>query len=279
MLPAGGPVGVAPRAGLGTPTKEKKGTAMAPTPDKAAADERLYESPAGTSFSARPAREADIPCLVAEPRGRGRRAGSIIVLDGSRLIRRIGRLVEKGDVDPASLPRIVGVDFDDPLSDCTPWWHPAFKEEAPDFGGGADRFLDAAVLPVARAELEGGGAGGPSAPLALLGYSLGGLLCLQALMRTGAFDEYLIASPSTWYPGFVNKLARTPVQKGPRVVIACGRDEGLDHPEPIRGIRQDTDRAVEALTAKLSSPPKLLVDDFDHHQGLTVRLKKLLAAY
>lgn len=212
-------------------------------------------------------------CVTAESPGGEHASGLLVVLDGTRQMRRIGRMVEKGEVDPAGLPRMVGVDPEDVLHDYTPWWHPAFKKGANDFGGGADDFLDGVVLPIveeARGDEDG--------RVVLMGYSLAGLFCLQALMRTDRFDGYLVASPSTWYPGFVNKLERSALgTRAARVVIACGRDEGKDHPEPIRGLRQDTDRTMQALAGKLTDPPKLILDDFDHHKGSSKRIMTLLA--
>lgn len=212
---------------------------------------------------------------VARPTGCDVRAGLIVMLDGTRLLRRVGRLVDDGELDPRLLPVMVGIDPDEAdkgLAQYTPWHHPAYRPGAPDFGGGADTFLADVVLPAAR-EVRGGGVEGP---LGLLGYSLAGLFCLRAMELTDAFDTYLIASPSTWYPGFVNHLARTPLAGDPRVVIACGANEGLDHPEPITGIRQDTDRLVATLSAKLTRRPLVITDELDHHRGLATRLHALL---
>lgn len=231
--------------------------------------------------------------------------GLLVVLDGTRVLRRVGRMVDDGELDPARLPIMVGIDpnpEDRGLYEYTPWWHPAYRRGAPDFGGGAAAFLEDVVLPVAReaqaamaaeaprglaangsSEADGTASGDAQAggdrvttPVGLLGYSLAGLFCLYAMMRTSAFATYLLASPSTWYPGFVNHLARTQLAGDPRVVLACGADEGLDHPEPIAGIRQDTDRLVAALSAKLSRRPVVIIDELDHHRGLPVRLRALL---
>ncbi len=95
-------------------------------------------------------------------------------------------------------------------------------------------------------------------------------------MRTDAFSTYLLASPSTWYPGFVNRLARTPLACDPRVVLAYGTDEGREHPEPIAGIRQDTDRLVSTLSERLTHRPLVAIDGLDHHRGLATRLQALL---
>ena len=274
--------------------------------------------------------------------------GLLVVLDGTRVLRRVARQIDAGLLDAARMPLMVGIDPDPAdrgLAQYTPWHHPAYKPGAPDFAGQAQAFLEQTVKPVAReaqaalglneasghgtdgghaeaardcAEAggcvtegmlaSGRGAGGcaeatrgraeagsytaasgsdgaasaPDAPgggVGLLGYSLAGLFGLHCLMSTDIFSTYLLASPSTWYPGIVNRVARTPLACDARVVLACGANEGLDHPEPIAGIRQDTDRLVEALSCKLSRRPVVVIDELDHHRGLDVRLRALLGRW
>lgn len=96
------------------------------------------------------------------------------------------------------------------------------------------------------------------------------------MLNTDVFSTYLLASPSTWYPGIVNRVARTPLACDPRVVVACGANEGLDHPEPIAGIRQDPDRLVACLSERLTRRPVIVIDELDHHRGLATRLQALL---
>lgn len=271
--------------------------------------------------------------------------GLLVVLDGTRVLRRVARQIDAGLLDAARMPLMVGIDPDPAdrgLAQYTPWHHPAYKPGAPDFAGQAQAFLEQTVKPVAReaqaalglneasghgteggraeaardcAEAGGqttasgpgvasgraeaardraeagsytaasgsdGAASAPDAPgggVGLLGYSLAGLFGLHCLMSTDIFSTYLLASPSTWYPGIVNRVARTPLACDARVVLACGANEGLDHPEPIAGIRQDTDRLVEALSCKLSRRPVVVIDELDHHRGLDVRLRALLGRW
>lgn len=218
---------------------------------------------------------AGVPCIVARPSGCASASGAFVVLDGTRVLRRVDRLVAEGKLDPTCLPVMVGIDPDPAdrgLAQYTPWPHPAYKPGAPDFGGGADAFLADTVLPVAEA-LRGEH---PEGPIGLFGYSLAGLFGLFAMLNTDVFSTYLLASPSTWYPGIVNRVARTPLACDLRVVVACGSNEGLDHPEPIAGIRQDTDRLVACLSERLTRRPVVVIDELDHHRGLAVRLQALL---
>ena len=214
-------------------------------------------------------------CTVARLNGGASAPGALVVLDGTRVLRRVDRLVAERRIDPACLPLMVGIDPDPAdrgLAQYTPWSHPAYKPGAPDFGGGAEVFLADTVLPVATALRREH----PEGPIGLFGYSLAGLFGLFAMLNTDVFSTYLLASPSTWYPGFVNRVARTPLACDPRVVAACGANEGLDHPEPIVGIRQDTDRLVACLSERLTRRPVIVIDELDHHRGLAIRLQALL---
>ena len=220
----------------------------------------------------------DGPCDTTRPSGSASAPGALVVLDGTRVLRRVDRLVAEGKLDPVCLPLMVGIDPDPAdrgLAQYTPWSHPAYKPGAPDFGGGAEAFLRDTVLPVATALQEKH----PEGPIGLFGYSLAGLFCLFAMLNTDVFSAYLLASPSTWYPGIVNRVARTPLACDPRVVVACGANEGLDHPEPIAGIRQDTDRLVACLSERLTHRPVVVIDELDHHRGLAVRLQALLECW
>mgnify|MGYP004531350309 FL=1 len=218
---------------------------------------------------------AGVSCVVARPSGCVPAPGVLVVLDGSRVLRRVDRLVAEGKLDSTCLPVMVGIDpdpVDHGLAQYTPWSHPAYKPGAPDFGGAAEAFLRDTVLPVAKVMRNEHSEG----PIGLFGYSLAGLFCLFAMLNTDVFSTYLLASPSTWYPGIVNRVARTPLACDPRVVVACGANEGLDHPEPIAGIRQDTDRLIACLSERLTCRPVVVIDELDHHHGLAVRLQALL---
>ena len=83
--------------------------------------------------------------------------------------------------------------------DLSPWPAPAvFGNE--DFGEGAAEtlaFLLNNVVPAGKA---------PGAKTFLGGYSLAGLFALWAGYRTDRFDGIAAASPSIWFPGFVDYM-------------------------------------------------------------------------
>lgn len=264
---------IVPEVIAGVPCIVACPTGLVPTPGAVVSDSCPVARPSdcGSALDAL----AGVPCTAARPSGRAPAPGALVVLDGTRVLRRVDRLVAEGRLDSACLPVMVGIDPDPAdrgLAQYTPWPHPAYKPGAPDFGGAADVFLADTVLPVAETLHREH----PEGPIGLLGYSLAGLFGLFAMLNTDVFSTYLLASPSTWYPGIVNRIARTPLACDPRVVVACGANEGLDHPEPIAGIRQDTDRLVACLSERLTRRPVVVIDELDHHRGLATRLQTLL---
>jgi len=95
------------------------------------------------------------------------------------------------------------------------------------------------------------------------------------MQTTCHFDQYLLASPSTWFPNFVETFDTSHVQSDVRWCIASGENEGEHHPEPLRSVRQTTDALVEKLAPAAPNYQRLL-DSYDHHKGLELRLQRLL---
>ena len=95
----------------------------------------------------------------------------------------------------------------------SPWpAPPAFGKEA--FGGGAGETLER-VLALCR---------DPERRYCLGGYSLAGLFALWAAGRTDRFAGVAAASPSVWFPGFVEDLTVHP-PKTRRVYLSLGDRE------------------------------------------------------
>ena len=95
------------------------------------------------------------------------------------------------------------------------------------------------------------------------------------MQTTCHFDQYLLASPSTWFPDFVETFDTSHVRSDVRWCIASGENEGKNHPEPLRSVRQTTDALVEKLAAAAPKYQRML-DSYDHHKGLELRLQRLL---
>ena len=202
--------------------------------------------------------------------------GLLVVLHGSLLMPKIAALLSSGKLDATKLPQCLAITAPSDQDCYSPWPATSARTKAPNFGGFGREFLSDIVLPAvekyaALATHTDQGA----CPLTLLGYSLSGLCSLFEMQTTCHFDQYLLASPSTWFPDFVETFDTSRVRSDIRWCIASGENEGINHPEPLRSVRQTTDALVEKLAPAAPNYQRLL-DSYDHHKGLELRLQRLL---
>lgn len=119
-------------------------------------------------------------------------------------------------------------DWNDDLS---PWPAPAvFGKE--DFGGGAEAmmgYLMEEVIPL----LEDPGAG-PKKEIIIGGYSLAALFALWAGTKTDRFTGIAAASPSMWYPGFLDYLRDNPPHAGTIYLSLGNKEEKTRNPVMAR---------------------------------------------
>lgn len=202
--------------------------------------------------------------------------GLLVILHGSLLMPKISSLLSSGKLDATKLPQYLTITAPSDIDCYSPWSAPCVRAKTPDFGGFGQEFLSDVVLPAVEkyAPLATHTAQG-TCPLTLLGYSLSGLCSLFEMQTTCHFDQYLLASPSTWFPDFVETFNTSRVRSDVRWCIASGENEGINHPEPLRSVRQTTDALVEKLAAAAPNYQRML-DSYDHHKGLELRLQRLL---
>ena len=109
--------------------------------------------------------------------------------------------------------RLITVKVNDWNRDLSPWKAPAvFGRE--DFGDGAEAFLRK-TLPLCEDS---------SKTYVIGGYSLAGLFALWAACRTDVFCGVAAASPSAWFPGFLQYM-REQGMKGRAVYLSLGDRE------------------------------------------------------
>ena len=112
--------------------------------------------------------------------------------------------------------------------DLSPWEAPPVFGKLP-FGGRAEAtlaFLTDRLLPELRDRL----ALPEKAELCLGGYSLAGLFALWAATRTQLFSAVAAASPSVWFPGWLEEVKAHPIQ-APVVYLSLGdREERTKNP-------------------------------------------------
>ena len=202
--------------------------------------------------------------------------GLLVILHGSLLMPKIAALISAGKIDATKLPQWIAITAPSDQDCYSPWSATSVRTEAPNFGGFGQEFLSDIVLPAVEkyAALVTHTAQ-DTCPVTLLGYSLSGLCSLFEMQTTCRFDQYLLASPSTWFPGFVEAFDISHVRSDIRWCIASGENEGDRHPEPLRSVRQTTDALVEKLAPAAPKYQRML-DSYDHHKGLELRLQRLL---
>ena len=103
--------------------------------------------------------------------------------------------------------------------DLSPWKAPAvFKTE--DFGGGASKTLEEIITLCADKNRK----------YYIGGYSLAGLFALWATCQTDIFSGVAAASPSVWFPGFLDYM-KTHEMKSQNIYLSLGdREEKTKNP-------------------------------------------------
>ena len=202
--------------------------------------------------------------------------GLLVVLHGSLLMPKIAALLASEKLDATKLPQCLTITAPSDQACYSPWPASSVRIKVPNFEGLGKEFLSDIVLPAVEkyASLATHTAEG-ACPLTLLGYSLSGLCGLFEMQTTCHFNQYLLASPSTWFPDFVETFDTSHVRSDIRWCIASGENEGKNHPEPLRSVRQTTDALVEKLAVAAPNYQRML-DSYDHHKGLELRLQRLL---
>ena len=151
----------------------------------------------------------------------GNRASSNVLIqmvddhDLSGMENEVNAITEKAGDDFC----LVALKVDDWNHDLTPWNAPAvFGDEA--FGDGAEKTLSCVL-----AELND-----PGKHYYLGGYSLAGLFALWAAFQTDRFDGIAAASPSVWFPGFVDYMRNHSIQTRSVYLSLGDREEKTRNP-------------------------------------------------
>lgn len=109
----------------------------------------------------------------------------------------------------------------------SPWEAPPVFGNAP-FGDGAEGTLDALIslLPELKTQLDLD----EDAPLCLGGYSLAGLFALWASTRSPLFAGIAAASPSVWFPGWLDWQREHPIRASAVYLSLGDREERTKNP-------------------------------------------------
>ena len=126
-------------------------------------------------------------------------------------------------MEPSPLPfALAAFSILDWNKELSPWEAPPVFGRTP-FGGGAGEtlaFLTDRLLPALRERCVLGS----ETALCLGGYSLAGLFALWAGTRTALFSGLAAASPSVWFPGWLDYVKANPI-RAPYVYLSLGDRE------------------------------------------------------
>ena len=168
---------------------------------------------------------------------------------------------------------VLSVVSEERTADFSPWPQPAFRADAPPFGGGADgyhRELFEEKLPelIAKYPIDAG-------RIAYGGYSLGGLAAVYSIFRETAACAVFSLCGSFWYPGFADYCARTEIRNtNCRLYLQNGRREGEGPPAPLSRAADAAVRVADILRKK-GVKLRSSMDDYGHHDGKEARFREL----
>lgn len=156
-------------------------------------------------------------------------------------------------------------DWNDDLS---PWEAPAvFGDKG--FGG-----LAGLTLEYVRDALIPALTGGRDAQIYIGGYSLAGFFALWAVYQTDMFRGAAAASPSVWFPGWIEYTESHPVRAG-RVYLSLGDKEEKTRNPVMRTVGDNIRRQYELLQADPGcSDCKLEMNQGNHFREPDLRTAK-----
>ena len=168
-----------------------------------------------------------------------------------------------------TLACISGMDWN---ADLSPWEIPPLRKNDRPFSGKADlyvKFIEEKALPAILQKLS-------SAPTCtvLAGYSLAGLFALYAPHKTKIFPRIVAASPSAWFPRFVDFVKSTPFEIKPdRIYLSLGDRESKTKNPLLSTVQANAENLENFYTSqKIKSIFEL--NDGNHFVDNELRLAK-----
>ncbi len=152
--------------------------------------------------------------------------------------------------------------------DLSPWEAPKAFKKGRDFSGRAAEFLPRALDALKKA--EEGLSEAPSHRV-IAGYSLAGLFALWTLHMTPLFDCAACASPSLWFPGWLDFMRSHPLlPSAPRVALSLGDREEKSR-NPVLAAVGDSVRGAREMLLSRGVPCSLRMDSGGHFEDAADR--------
>lgn len=139
---------------------------------------------------------------------------------------------------PFTLAAISSLNWND---DMTPWAIPPLYKNGYPCLGKADQYLELLTSKIVPDVLEKLNA--KPAYIALAGYSLGGLFALYASYKSNIFSKIASASPSLWFPNFVDFAEKTDFVKKPDAIyLSLGNTEAKTRNKILATVQENTEK-------------------------------------
>ena len=159
--------------------------------------------------------------------------------------------IEVLDSEVGEISRLAGIGFtlaafkvDDWNADLSPWEAPpVFGSEG--FAGGAEetlKYVTEQLIP----ELTGAGNGQPEVKICIGGYSLAGFFALWAAYQTDTFKGVAAASPSVWFPGWIEYAGSRSIETD-KVYLSLGDKEEKARNPVMRTVGDNIRKQYELL--------------------------------
>lgn len=175
------------------------------------------------------------------------------------------------------LPIIVAISTNDRLADYTPWAAKALSNKFPDFKGKADHYLtyiEKTLKPFIDTEYA---TLSDLSHTYLMGFSLGGLVSIYAMLKTQCFGNIISISGSFWYPNWIEYIEKANIlNPSINLLLLAGKNEGRNKVTLQKDAFLFTKRTHDILQIKLNKAIPLLIDEGEHHDFQPERYSKAL---
>lgn len=153
--------------------------------------------------------------------------------------------------------------------DMSPYSAPSVFRHAPDFSGGAAKYLGLLtenIIPAAE-EITG-----PVEWRGIAGYSLAGLFALYSLFMTDAFSRCASVSGSLWYPGFSSFAAQHEMMVRPQCIYFSLGDRECRTRNPVLCTVQSETENIAALVERRGIPAVFRLNEGGHLDNPALRM-------
>ena len=140
---------------------------------------------------------------------------------------------------------LLAVTVSDWSVDLSPWKSPTLFKGEPDFGDGADEYIDVLMNDIVPSVCVSNGL--KPCSIYIAGYSMAGLFALYSLYKTDHFAGVASCSGSLWFPGFKKFASEHDFASTPSKIYLSLGDREARTKNPVMATVEDNTRALADL--------------------------------